>query len=180
MATVDIRQNVFYEAFEYSYNYGSYIENVMLVTKGRQLGYGCNLKLVRSIDLSSNNLFGSIPVELFGLFGLRFLNVSHNCLVGEILENISGMTTLECLDLSKNDLSGKIPQSMSNLTSLNCLNLSYNYLLGSTPSSTQLQSLSKDSFIGNAKLCGAPLRINCTKDEESHGSTPVHKNGDES
>ncbi|CAK9153404.1 unnamed protein product [Ilex paraguariensis] len=160
--------------------YGNQLNGPIPASIGRQLEYKRNLKLVRSIDLSSNNLFGSIPVELFGLFELRFLNMSHNRLVGEIPENIGSMTTLECLDLSKNDLSGKIPESMSNMAFLDYLNLSYNYLSGSIPSGTQLQSLGEDTFIGNAELCGAPLLINSTKDEESHGSTPVHKNGDES
>ncbi|CAK9160945.1 unnamed protein product [Ilex paraguariensis] len=181
MAMVDNWDDgVYFDALEYSYDYGSYMENVLLVTKGRESGYNSILKFLRSIDLSSNNLFGSIPTEIFDLSGLRFLNMSHNCFVGEISENIGGMTTMECLDLSHNNLSGKIPQSMSKLTSLDCLNLSYNHLSGRIPSSTQLQSLNETSFIGNAGLCGAPLSINCSKDDKSQGSTPVHKNWVES
>ncbi|CAK9160946.1 unnamed protein product [Ilex paraguariensis] len=177
MATLN---NSNFEALRYGYSNGLFMENVRLVTKGREFEYSSILKLVRSIDLSSNNLSGYISAEIFDLFQLRFLNISHNCLVGEIAENIGGMSSLESLDLSKNSLSGKLPQTMSNLTSLNYLNLSYNYFSGSIPLSTQLQSLGETSFVGNVGLCGAPLPINCTKKEESQGSTPVDEDGDES
>ncbi|CAK9160943.1 unnamed protein product [Ilex paraguariensis] len=155
-------------------------ENLSLVTKGRESEYSSILNLVKIMDLSKNNLSGSIPPEIFNLYGLRFLNISQNHLDGEIPENIGDMSSLESLDLSKNSLSGKIPETMSNLTSLNYLNLSYNYFSGSIPSSTQLQSLGETSFIGNAGLCGAPLPRNCTKKAESPSSTPVGEDGDES
>ncbi|CAK9160947.1 unnamed protein product [Ilex paraguariensis] len=136
MAAVDIPDYAYFEPLEHSLDYGPYRENVQLVTKGRESEYSSILRMVRSIDLSSNNLFGSIPAEIFDLSRLR-------------------------------------------LTSLNCLNLAYNHLSGRIPSSIQLQSLNETGFIGNAGLCGAPLPINCSEDDEFQGSTPVHKNWDE-
>ncbi|XP_059658645.1 receptor-like protein EIX2 [Cornus florida] len=130
MTVIDTRDSTSYsyEALEYGYDYGSYLETLWLVTKGRDSEYRAILGLVRSIDLSS-----------------------------KIPEKIGGMTTLESLDLSNNYLSGEIPRSMSNLTFLSYLNLSYNNLSGIIPSSTQLQSFGEASFIGNDEVCGAPL-----------------------
>ena len=69
---------------------------------------------------------------------------------------------------------------MSKLSFLSKLNLSMNNLFGKIPSSTQLQSLSASSFIGN-KLCGPPLTDSCTinyanpdtKDKGSSGGREV-------
>ncbi|XP_028071292.1 receptor-like protein EIX1 [Camellia sinensis] len=119
----------------YTYR-GEYFESATLVTKGREVLYTTNLKLVTSMDLSENNLFGEIPEELTRLVGLWSLNLSRNHLTGRIPKNIGDMGQLESLDCSLNQLSGKIP------------------------SSTQLQSLDESSFIGN-KLCGPPL-TNCS------------------
>ena len=52
--------------------YVYYVENLKLVPKGKEMEYEENLKLVRLINLSSNNLSGSIPVEISDLSELRF------------------------------------------------------------------------------------------------------------
>ncbi|XP_010662758.1 receptor-like protein EIX2 isoform X2 [Vitis vinifera] len=158
--------DIWYDALEVKYDYESYMESLVLDIKGRESEYKEILKYVRAIDLSSNNLSGSIPVEIFSLSGLQFLNLSCNHLRGMISAKIGGMEYLESLDLSRNRLSGEIPQSIANLTFLSYLNVSYNNFSGRIPSSTQLQSLDPLSFFGNAELCGAPLTKNCTKDEE--------------
>ncbi|KAJ9679443.1 hypothetical protein PVL29_021392 [Vitis rotundifolia] len=170
MATIDTPDYLFtdleYSTFE--------LEGLVLVTVGRELEYKGILKYVRMVDLSSNNLSGSIPIELSQLFGLRFLNVSKNHLMGRIPEKIGRMTSLLSLDLSTNHLSGEIPQSLADLTFLNRLNLSYNQFRGRIPLSTQLQSFDAFSYIGNAQLCGAPLTKNCTEDDESQGMDTSH------
>ncbi|KAH7533488.1 hypothetical protein FEM48_Zijuj03G0125600 [Ziziphus jujuba var. spinosa] len=102
---------------------------VAVVIKGREVEYSSMLNLVKSMDLSSNSLYGEIPVELTSL-KLQTLNLSNNHLVGEIPSNIGDMRWLESLDMSKNQLSGPIPRSFSNLTFLSYLNLSYNSFTG--------------------------------------------------
>ena len=71
--------------FEAQYSYrnlavdfygGNYLENLKLVPKGVELEYEENLGFVKIIDLSSNNLFGSIPSEISILSELCFLNLS--------------------------------------------------------------------------------------------------------
>ncbi|KAL7202136.1 hypothetical protein ACSBR1_033749 [Camellia fascicularis] len=151
------------ERNSYSFHFGAFLENAYVVTKGSEFDYDTIVKLVTSMDLSSNNFSGEIPQELTSLLGLRSLNLSNNHLSGMIPPKIDEMGLLESLDFSRNQLSGEIPPSMSDLTFLSYLNLSYNNLSGRIPSSTQLQSFDASSYIGN-KLCGPPLTKNCSVD----------------
>ncbi|XP_075665072.1 receptor-like protein EIX2 [Castanea sativa] len=158
----------------------SYLENLMLVPKGVELEYEENLGFVRIIDLSSNNLSGSIPSETSVLSELCFLNLSQNQLIGKIPEKIGIMKKLESIDLSQNHLSGEIPLSLSSLTFLSHLNLSYNNLSGKIPLGTQLQTFDALSYIGNPQLCGNPLPRNCTIGEESQNRTSIGKTEEDS
>nr|XP_023879277.1 receptor-like protein EIX2 isoform X1 [Quercus suber]XP_023879278.1 receptor-like protein EIX2 isoform X1 [Quercus suber]XP_023879279.1 receptor-like protein EIX2 isoform X1 [Quercus suber]XP_023879280.1 receptor-like protein EIX2 isoform X1 [Quercus suber]XP_023879281.1 receptor-like protein EIX2 isoform X1 [Quercus suber]XP_023879282.1 receptor-like protein EIX2 isoform X1 [Quercus suber]XP_023879283.1 receptor-like protein EIX2 isoform X1 [Quercus suber]XP_023879284.1 receptor-like pro len=160
--------------------YAFYVQNVQLGPKGNEMEYKENLKLVRLIDLSSNNLSGSIPAEISNLSELRFLNLSRNHLMGKIPEKIGSMKELESVDLSRNHLSGEIPPSMSNLTFLSLLDLSYNNLSGRIPSSTQLQSFDALRYIGNPQLCGDPLPKSCTIEEQSLNRSPTGSVEDDS
>ncbi|KAF3947805.1 hypothetical protein CMV_026116 [Castanea mollissima] len=167
-------------SFQCLCDYKYYVENVQLVPKGKEMEYKENLKLVRLIDLSSNKLSGSIPVEISDLFELRFLNLSRNHLIGKIPEKIGSMKELESVDLSRNHLSGEIPPSMSNLTFLSLLDLSYNNLSSRIPSSTQLQSFDALRYIGNLQLCGDPLPKSCTIEEQSLNKSPIGSVEDDS
>ena len=173
-------KDTYFDSLEYNFGYSSYIANLMLVPKGNELEYEENLKFVRIIDVSSNNLSGSIPIEISFLFELRFLNLSRNHLMGSIPEKIGGMKELESIDLSRNHISGEIPPSLSNLTFLSYLDLSYNNLSGRIPSSTQLQSFDALNYIGNPQLCGEPLPKKCAINEEAHNRTSMGKTEDNS
>ncbi|KAM3746997.1 hypothetical protein ACB098_05G005300 [Castanea mollissima] len=167
-------------SFLYLYIDKYYVENLKLAPKGEEMEYKENLKLVRFIDLSSNNLSGSIPAEISDLFELRFLNLSQNHLMGKIPEKIGSMKELESIDLSRNHLSGEIPPSMSNLTFLSLLDLSYNNLSGRIPSSTQLQSFNALRYIGNPQLCGDPLPKSCAIEEQFLNKSPIDSVEDDS
>ncbi|XP_034686660.1 receptor-like protein EIX2 [Vitis riparia] len=101
MATIGTEDYAFF-VLDY---FDLYVENLMLVINGRESVYNSILKFVRSIDLSSNGLSGSIPTEISSLYGLEFLNLSCNNLMGSIPVKMGRMKALESLDLSRNHLS---------------------------------------------------------------------------
>ncbi|KAH0729274.1 hypothetical protein KY289_000462 [Solanum tuberosum] len=162
------------EDLNYSYYIGVLIESAMVTTKGNMYPYDTILALFTSMDMSSNNLSGDIPISLTRLAGLRSFNLSKNNLTGRIPNDIGDMKVLESVDFSENQLYGQIPQSFSSLSTLSYLNLSDNNLSGMIPLSTQLQSFDPTSFQGN-KLCGLPLLVNCSSD----GNIPNHKHEDD-
>ena len=101
---------------------------------------------VIDIDLSYNNLTGTIPPEIGDLTNLQNLNFWFNQLTGPIPIEIGNLTNLSNLTLMNNELSGSIPSEIGNLTNLQTLWLHSNHLSGSIPSSignlTNLESLS--------------------------------------
>ncbi|MBA0680721.1 hypothetical protein Goari_012406, partial [Gossypium aridum] len=116
----------------------SFNDHLLVVWKGFERVYGNTLGMLKSIDLSCNQLSGEIPRELASLEGLINLNLSRNMLTGSIIREIGQSKSLGSLDLSINNLSGEIPESMSEISFLSVLDLTNNNLSGKIPSSTQL------------------------------------------
>ncbi|XP_076943376.1 receptor-like protein EIX1 [Bidens hawaiensis] len=143
-----------------------YVDSEMINWQGSVSEFRSTLGMVKSIDLSSNNLSGSIPYELTDLHGLISLNLSVNAFHDEIPPEIGLMKSLLQLDLSRNNLSGQIPTSMSQMTSLDYLDISCNKLSGRIPLSTQLQSFDPSTYTDNKGLCGPPLTKYCPGDKE--------------
>lgn len=132
--------------------------------------------VLRTLDLSSNNLLGSIPDTLGDLPALFLLDLSHNRLVGQVPQQLQNLQQLQYLNLSRNGLSGQVPaalsrcvklislnlsynklsgdvpMSLANLSSLNSLDLSYNGLTGSLPQRPLFQNPSISNFAGNPGL----------------------------
>ncbi|XP_023742117.1 receptor-like protein EIX2 [Lactuca sativa] len=148
-----------------------YVDQAMIEWQGDEREFFRNLGLLRSIDLSSNNLTGQIPYAITNLYELISLNLSKNSLLGEIPLTIGQMKQLETLDLSRNNLSGEMPSSMSEMCLLNDLDVSFNNLSGRIPTSTQLQSFEPSRYNGNRRLCGPPLSKKCPGDEESEATS---------
>ncbi|WCJ44472.1 Leucine-rich repeat receptor-like protein kinase family protein [Euphorbia peplus] len=103
------------------------------------------------LNLSRNNLTGSIPEQPNGL---SELDLSYNMLHGQIPEHLSTLRGLERLDLSHNDLSGSIPESFGTMDELLSIDISYNKLEGPIPHSKAFQNASIEAFQGNKGLCG--------------------------
>ncbi|XP_074284260.1 receptor-like protein EIX2 [Silene latifolia] len=149
------------------------------VIQGIEREYTSNLKYLVDIDVSYNNLSGSIPDRMTKLSALISLNLSYNQLSGTIPENIGGLKSLFALDLSNNKLGGSIPTSMGELYSLSHLNLSYNNLSGQIPTGNQLQTLSDQASIyaGNPYLYGdfLPKKCKSKEDEQDKGRSNKDK-----
>jgi len=88
---------------------------------------------VSDISLASNNLVGTLPVELGNFTNLRYLWLNNNQLSESIPPELGNITYLWDLNLDSNQLSGSIPPELGNLTSLLALNLDSNQLSGSIP-----------------------------------------------
>ncbi|PIN26881.1 Serine/threonine protein kinase [Handroanthus impetiginosus] len=109
------------------------------------------------LDLSYNNLGGSIPKELGSMFYLSILNMGHNDLSGPIPQELGGLKSVAILDLSYNRLNGMIPQSLTGLTLLGDIDLSNNNLSGMIPESAPFDTFPDYRFANNSGLCGYPL-----------------------
>nr|XP_043630192.1 LRR receptor-like serine/threonine-protein kinase FLS2 [Erigeron canadensis] len=175
--------NGYMYSFNGSFGFKDYIDQAIVQWQGiRREFVTKNLRLLRIIDISSNNLSGQIPNKLIDLQQLVALNLSKNALSGEIPHKIGQIKNILTLDLSRNHFSGGIPSSISEMTLLNYLDVSYNNLSGRIPSSTQLQSFEASRYIGNAGLCGLPLPKSCTTDEGFQVPSTIGEregNGDE-
>ena len=66
-----------------------------------------------AINLSNNNLSGSIPSEIGDLTNLTSLNLSENNLVGSIPPSFANLTNLTQFDISDNALTGCYDASLS-------------------------------------------------------------------
>ncbi|PXY41170.1 hypothetical protein DMB65_09455 [Flavobacterium cheongpyeongense] len=103
---------------------------------------------VVGIDLRSNFLGGTIPIEIGQLTQLQFLDLSSNEVNGAIPPQIGQLTQLQSLNLHANNFSSTIPSQIGQLTLLQSLNLSSNELIGTIPPQigqlTLLQSLRLD------------------------------------
>ncbi len=92
---------------------------------------GCR---VTNIDLSENNLIGTIPNSIGSFVALDKLFLNGNVIHGFIAESIGSLKKLKRLNLSDNYLTGSIPDSLFTLYKLEKLYLGNNILTGNIPS----------------------------------------------
>lgn len=103
-------------------------------TVGNWQGVNVESNHVIGLNLMSNNLDGTLPVELEELSDLEYIYLSDNQLSGTIPSELANLTKLEYLWLDYNQLTGEIPPELGYLTNLHVLALSGNRLSGSIPS----------------------------------------------
>ncbi|XP_062171107.1 receptor-like protein 6 [Alnus glutinosa] len=143
-----------------------YHETITITIKDLELELVKILTIFTNLDFSCNKFDGPIPEEIGELTLLYTLNLSHNTLTGQIPASLGKLSNLESLDLSNNELTGKIPVQLANgLIFLSVLNLSFNQLVGQIPFIKQFATFSENSFKGNERLCGLPLKSQCSHEE---------------
>ncbi|CAA2968315.1 receptor EIX2 [Olea europaea subsp. europaea] len=96
---------------------------------------GTAMPYLKELDISRNNLNGTIPLSIGNLTELLTLDISNNHLSGNIPQFWENLKSLYVLDMSNNSLSGTIPDSIGSLLYLTILSLSSNNLSGELPSS---------------------------------------------
>lgn len=109
---------------------------------------------LRLLDLSNNEISGSIPPEIGNLTQLNNLNLSDNSISGSIPSTIGNLSKLTNLDLSDNNLSGSIPPEVGKLIELKNLDLGNNELTGSVPNELGKLSKLENLKISDNKLTG--------------------------
>ncbi|KHN20336.1 Receptor-like protein 12 [Glycine soja] len=120
-----------------------------------------NQSKITTLDLSSNNIQGSIPTWIWQLNSLVQLNLSHN-----LLSNLEGpvqnsSSNLSLLDLHDNHLQGKLQIFPVHATYLDYSSNNFSFTIpsdiGNFLSSTIFLSLSKNNLSGNIpqSLCNS-------------------------
>jgi len=125
-------------------------------------GVSCDTyeKVISTIDLSNNNLVGSIPKEMGEIRGLEHLILSGNNIGGNIPLRIVQLNLLKTLDLSSNKIDGTIPPEFKFLESLEDLNLETNRITSTIPSEISLiRNLRSVNLGKNALSGGLPPEI---------------------
>ena len=108
------------------------------------------LRTLEELVMHSNHFYGNLPKELVNLKNLKTFKLSKNNLQGTLPTEIKYLVNLKEVDLSGNKFSGTLPLEISNLIELELLNLSNNKLGGTIPENfNDLKKLRKISMKNN-------------------------------
>ncbi|CAA0277255.1 unnamed protein product [Arabidopsis thaliana] len=110
-------------------------------------------KSLRYFSGSNNNFTGKIPRSICGLSSLEILDLSNNNLNGSLpwcLETL--MSSLSDLDLRNNSLSGSLPEIFMNATKLRSLDVSHNRMEGKLPGSLTVCSSLEVLNVGSNRI----------------------------
>ena len=119
---------------------------------------------VAELDLSANNVRGTLPADLGSLTELNALDLSENQLRGPIPEELGDLLQLRDLYLDDNQLSGPIPDWLSDLDQLENLYLNGNQLSGCVPDGSRAGLTTNHDFIA--------VDANGDGDTDDAGDTP--------
>ena len=90
------------------------------------------------IDLSVNDIHGSMPAEFGRIMNIEVLNMGYNKLSGQLPDtlgeiNSNGAAHLHEFNFYDNRLQGTLPSSLAQLSAIRMLNLAHNNISGSIP-----------------------------------------------
>ncbi|KAK2419464.1 STRUBBELIG-receptor family [Trifolium repens] len=117
------------------------------------LAYGLqDLTSLTTLDMSNNNLVGTIPYQLPP--NVQRLNFAHNNLTGTVPYSISNLTSLTDLNLNHNQLQQALNVNFQNLSTLSKLDLSFNSLIGDLPQTMSSLSGITTMYLQNNQFTG--------------------------
>lgn len=121
------------------------------------LGIG-KCKSLTGLDLSHNNLSGSIPSNIWSLLQyVTSLDLSFNNFSGGIPLSLANCSFLNDLKLDNNRLTGNIPLQFGQLDRIKTFSVTNNLLSGPVPTFFHA-NITADSYTNNLGLCGRPLK----------------------
>ncbi|KAL7113716.1 hypothetical protein ACP275_04G077400 [Erythranthe tilingii] len=131
-----------------------------------------NENKVLNIRLPDIGLKGEFPQAISGCSSMTGLDLSSNNINGTIPTNISKLLPfVTSLDLSSNELSGEIPVDLANCSFLNILRLDNNQLTGQIPPQIGLLNRIKTFSVTNNRLSGpVPQFINASVPVENYAN----------
>ncbi|WMV51182.1 hypothetical protein MTR67_044567 [Solanum verrucosum] len=122
-----------------------------------------NCTSLTSLDLSSNELYGTIPLDISILIGYVVdVDLSSNQFSGAIPSNIANCSFLNVLKLDNNKLEGLIPPEICSLCRLKTFNVANNMLTGPVPNFVNA-TFPAECYANNPGLCGSPLELCVTE-----------------
>ena len=98
------------------------------------------------LDLSNNQLEGTIPPQVCRMYQIAYLLLQDNMLSGTIPSQINMMEGAYEIYLANNNMKGTIPSAIASLSNLKVLNLAGNAFEGTIPDLSGLKDLSKSGF----------------------------------
>eukprot|EP00980_Cylindrotheca_fusiformis_P006436 scaffold1376_cov125-Cylindrotheca_fusiformis.AAC.2 len=107
------------------------------------------------LELSSNRVGGSFPIELERLTMLSSLNLGFNLYGQKFPTELGTLTSLQYLSLYFNDFTGTIPTEIGHLSELTALDVSFNSLTGTIPTEIGALSLLTDLSLGFNSFSGS-------------------------
>src|ERR1044071_1110571 len=115
---------------------------------------------IAGIELTFNDLTGTLPAAIGSLKGLRTLNLSDNHLSGAIPPEIGQLSELQSLYLGGNELTGHLPDAIGNLKKVEYVAINENKLDGSLPSTIGgMSALINIDLGGNAFTGSIPSSV---------------------
>ncbi|KAK9051260.1 hypothetical protein SSX86_027887 [Deinandra increscens subsp. villosa] len=114
-------------------------------------------RFLETVDLSNNQIMGTIPSTISKLVELKKLDVSRNHITGTIPPSLGNLSKLEWLDISINSIGGKIPTNLLMIRQLRHVNFRANKLCGEIPQGRPLNIFPSAAYAHNFCLCGKPL-----------------------
>lgn len=109
---------------------------------------------LRILDISRNNLFGSIPTFIGDFKFLEELKLNENKFSGHIPSHIFNASKIEVLKLQSNTLAGSIPTQVGALSHARIISFSHNSLQGTIPTEFEMLKNLEYLHLNNNLLTG--------------------------